>query len=102
MPAVAHSNAELASIAASLGFSAESAAEMIAEHLARREPPPRYVVAGLNAALSVNGGEYFQIANRKVQRFLDRKFGFAGGVEQIASFKVARHRLGGEWIVLAD
>jgi hypothetical protein len=84
-----HTEAELFEIAAELGLTADCAREMVAEHIARRnEAAPRYVRAHLNA---VRDGK---ITCAKVQRYLDRKFGFnAENVHAFLGGYVRRNRV---------
>lgn len=79
---------ELFAIAADLGLTDECAAEMVAEHLARQnETAPRYVRCHLNAA--VEG----KITCAKVQRYLDRQFGWnAENVHQFLGSFIRRNR----------
>ena len=54
-----------------LGLTADCAAEMANEHIARRqESLPAYVASGLNSAITR------QPLSARLQKFLDRKFGF--------------------------
>ena len=84
--------AELYAIAAELGLTDECAREMVAEHMARQnETAPRYVRAHMNA---IAGGK---ITCAKVQRYLDRKFGFnAENVHRFLGGYIRRNRLD-EW-----
>ena len=85
-----HTEAELFQIAADLGLTANCAREMVAEHIARRdEIAPRYVRLHMNAA--VNG----KITNEKVQRYLDRKFGWnSDNVHRFLGSYIRRNILG--------
>lgn len=83
---------DLFAVAKELGLTDQSAAEMANEHIARRyEIVPRYVRAHLNAAV---GGV---ISCRKVQKFLDRKFGWnSDNVHRLCGAFVARTNMG-DW-----
>lgn len=83
-----HTKTELFAIAANLGLTDECAREMVAEHIARRdEIAPRYVCGHMNAIV---GGK---ITCAKVQRYLDRKFGFnAENVHQFLGGYIRRNR----------
>ena len=95
-----HTEAELFAIAADLGLTAECAAEMVAEHLIRKNAEaPRYVRLALNRASSVNGGQ-FKINCTKTHRYLDRAFSFnSENIHQVAGFTVNRNKTTGEWYV---
>lgn len=88
-------------IAADLGLTAECAAEMVAEHIARRDQIlPRYVRLGLNRASST-GGSAFVIHCAKTHRFLDRLLGFnADNVHTVGGFTVNRNKVTGAWYVV--
>ena len=91
-----HTETELFAIAAELGLTEECAREMVAEHLARREEiAPRYVRMHLNAV--ING----KITCTKVQRYLDRKFGWnAENVHRFLGGYVRRNIIG-KWEMAA-
>lgn len=83
-----HTEAELFAIATELGLTEECAREMVAEHIARREESvPHYVGAHMNAII---GGK---ITSAKVQRYLDRKFGWnADNVHRFLGGYIRRNR----------
>lgn len=85
-----HTETELFQIAADLGLTDDCAREMVAEHMTRRdETAPRYVRLHMNAA--VNG----KITDAKVQRYLDRKFGWnSDNVHRFLGSYIRRNILG--------
>lgn len=91
----------LIAMAKDLGVTAECAAELIAEHIARiNKKVPRYAALALNRASSVNGGR-FEINCAKTQKYLDREFGWnAENIHDIAGFTVNRDKVLGSWYVV--
>lgn len=83
---------QLIKMALEMGMTAECAAEMADEHIARRdEELPRYVRLDLNASTG-------KVTDR-VAKFLDRKFGWnADNVHRIFGLHVNRDKAG-NWYV---
>lgn len=85
---------ELFNLAKSMGMTDQSADEMANEHIARmNDRVPSYVRAHLNAA--IDG----KITSKKVQKFLDKKFGFnSENVHRFLGLYINRKNMG-DWYI---
>jgi len=88
-----HTTEQLIAIGLDMGLTADCAAEMAVEHIARRdEALPRYVRLDLNACTGK--------VSARLGKFLDRKFGWnAENLHRILGLYVNRDKAGNWYLV---